>query len=320
MIVKNFFVRKIKPAQSGTIVSNSIDKSDMSYGDSQLLQSKPTLKANRKISFSNKLSYSSKSKYSKYSRSKPSPSNSNHDFVGSPMGSDQFLSAKGGETSDEEDYKDAVEDDLDHFLLDSNKEDQGYLKHRSTGKFAIFDKDDEVNKEQEGNNVARPILDIQEEIRKDKIKRRDTSFKELRTSLSGGRGRSTLVARRSVLENIIMSTSLIRCNELSFLAINDFDNGFSPVLKVQIIDLTMDTSDSTWQKTSLQEFEVFTLSADYFNMLLGEWEPLLEIYGNDKTKDKDKYNSKSAKENEPRSALKAIINTTVSEKNTAVTI
>jgi hypothetical protein len=39
------------------------------------------------------------------------------------MGSDQFLSAKGGETSDEEDYKDAVEDDLDHFLLDSNKED-----------------------------------------------------------------------------------------------------------------------------------------------------------------------------------------------------
>ncbi len=177
-----------------------------------------------------------------------------------------------------------------------------------------------MNKEQEGNNVARPILDIQEEIRKDKIKRRDTSFKELRTSLSGGRGRSTLVARRSVLENIIMSTSLIRCNELSFLAINDFDNGFSPVLKVQIIDLTMDTSDSTWQKTSLQEFEVFTLSADYFNMLLGEWEPLLEIYGNDKTKDKDKYNSKSAKENEPRSALKAIINTTVSEKNTAVTI
>ena len=165
MIVKNFFVKRIKPAQSGTIVNNSIDKSDMSYGDSQLLQNKPTVKANRKISFSNKLSISSKSKYSKYSRSKPSPSNSNNDFGGSPMGSDQFLSAKDGSESDEEDYKDAVEDDLDHFLLNGNKEDQGYLKHRATGKFAIFDKDDEVNKDQEGNNVARPILDIPEEAK-----------------------------------------------------------------------------------------------------------------------------------------------------------
>ena len=80
----------------------------MSYGDSQLLQNKPTVKANRKISFSNKLSISSKSKYSKYSRSKPSPSNSNNDFGGSPMGSDQFLSAKDGSESDEEDYKDAA--------------------------------------------------------------------------------------------------------------------------------------------------------------------------------------------------------------------
>ena len=89
------------------------------------MQSKPTLnhntmKKNSKISFSNKLSNSSKSKYSKYSRSKPSPSNSNHDFGASPMGSDQFLSAKGGDTSDEEEYKDAVEEEFNHFLLDSN--------------------------------------------------------------------------------------------------------------------------------------------------------------------------------------------------------
>ena len=140
------------------------------------------------------------------------------------------------------------------------------------------------------------------------MKRRNTSFKELRTSFSVG-GRSTLVARKSVLENILKSTSLIKCNELSFLAINDFDNGFSPVLKVQIIDLNMDTTDTIWQKTSLQEFEVFSLSADYFNMLLGEWEPLLEIHGNDKNKEKD-----------ARCAVFAKINTTVSEKNTAVTI
>ena len=36
------------------------------------------------------------------------------------MGSDQFLSAKGGDTSDEEEYKDAVEEEFNHFLLESN--------------------------------------------------------------------------------------------------------------------------------------------------------------------------------------------------------
>ncbi len=86
--------------------------------------------------------------------------------------------------------------------------------------------------------------------------------------------------RKSVLENILKSKSKILLNEVSFLAINDFNNGFSPLLKVQIIDLLMVTTDTIWQKTSLQNFKVLSLSADYFNMMLGEWEPLLEIQGN----------------------------------------
>jgi len=37
------------------------------------------------------------------------------------MGSDQFLSAKGGDSDeDEEEYKDAVEEEINHFLLDIN--------------------------------------------------------------------------------------------------------------------------------------------------------------------------------------------------------
>jgi hypothetical protein len=117
------------------------------------------------------------------------------------------------------------------------------------------------------------------------------------------------VLRKSVLENILKSTSKVLMNEVSFLAINDFNNGFSPLLKVQIIDLLMITTDTIWQKTSLQNFKVLSLSADYFNMMLGEWEPLLEIHGNEKTKEK-----------EARCAITAMINTTVSEKNTAVDI
>jgi len=64
----------------------------------------------------------------------------------------------------------------------------------------------------------------------------------------------------------------------------------------------MVTNDTIWQKTSLQSFKVLNLSADYFNMMLGEWEPLLEIHGNEKTQ-----------EREARCAIIAIINTTVSE-------
>jgi len=71
----------------------------------------------------------------------------------------------------------------------------------------------------------------------------------------------------------------------------------------------MVTNNSIWQKTSLQSYKVLSMSADYFNMMLGEWEPLLEINGNEKTK-----------EREARCAIVAIINTTVSESNTAVDI
>jgi len=64
-------------------------------------------------SFGSKFSLTSSGYVSKYSKSKPSPTHS----ISSPMGSEQFLSAKGDSSGDEDEYKDAVEDEFNNFLL-----------------------------------------------------------------------------------------------------------------------------------------------------------------------------------------------------------
>lgn len=90
---------------------------------------------------------------------------------------------------------------------------------------------------------------------------------------------SSVNVHKSVLENILKTQSTINCEEIHFLAINDFNNGFSPVLKLQAEDIHVASFDVPNRKQSGQIYTVDGLKADYFNMILSEWEPLLEVHG-----------------------------------------
>ena len=66
------------------------------------------------------------------------------------------------------------------------------------------------------------------------------------------------------------------CDNVSVLFINDFDKGFTPVLEVEISNLEMSNKADFNDENTEIEVNLPMLTANYFNLELGEWEPLLE--------------------------------------------
>jgi len=61
---------------------------------------------------------------------------------------------------------------------------------------------------------------------------------------------------------------------ISVLAINDFNSGFTPVLQLEMSQILMNQS---WvPETTDTALELPALLINYYNLELGEWEPLLE--------------------------------------------
>ena len=78
------------------------------------------------------------------------------------------------------------------------------------------------------------------------------------------------------MEHVREKDSLMRCDHLSILFINDFDKGFTPVLEVEIASLDMINKADSNDENSEIEMSMPLMTANYFNLELGEWEPLLE--------------------------------------------
>ena len=70
----------------------------------------------------------------------------------------------------------------------------------------------------------------------------------------------------------------MECGNISVLFINDFDKGFTPVLECEIANLKMINSEYYSDEKTEVEMYLPLLTANYFNLELGEWEPLLEQF------------------------------------------
>lgn len=66
----------------------------------------------------------------------------------------------------------------------------------------------------------------------------------------------------------------MRCELISVLAINDLNSGFTPVLQLEMSSILM---NQNWvQENTDTAVELPALLINYYNLELGEWEPLLE--------------------------------------------
>lgn len=65
------------------------------------------------------------------------------------------------------------------------------------------------------------------------------------------------------------------CEQISILAINDYNCGFTPVLQLEFSKILMNQS---WKSNNQAETGLVLpeILINYYNIELGEWEPLLE--------------------------------------------
>ena len=69
---------------------------------------------------------------------------------------------------------------------------------------------------------------------------------------------------------------MMRADNISVLFINDFDKGFTPVVEFEISNLDMSNKADFNDENKEIEVHLPMMTANYFNLELGEWEPLLE--------------------------------------------
>ena len=78
------------------------------------------------------------------------------------------------------------------------------------------------------------------------------------------------------MDHIREKETLMSCDNMSVLFINDFDKGFTPVLEFEIASLEMVNKADSNDENAEIEVNLPMFTANYFNLELGEWEPLLE--------------------------------------------
>lgn len=79
----------------------------------------------------------------------------------------------------------------------------------------------------------------------------------------------------SSMQNILEDIKEMKCEQISILAINDYNCGFTPVLQLEFTNILMNQS---WKKNNQTEMRIVLpeILLNYYNIELGEWEPLLE--------------------------------------------
>ena len=80
------------------------------------------------------------------------------------------------------------------------------------------------------------------------------------------------------MDHIREKETIMSCGNISVLFINDFDKGFTPVLELEISNLEMSNKADFNDENTEVEVQLPMLTANYFNLELGEWEPLLEQF------------------------------------------
>ena len=78
------------------------------------------------------------------------------------------------------------------------------------------------------------------------------------------------------MDNVIRTESEMYCSRFSFLFINDFNQAFTPVVEVQMTGLDMKQNTDKEDDRSEQHMSILQMTGSYFNLELGEWEPLIE--------------------------------------------
>ena len=78
------------------------------------------------------------------------------------------------------------------------------------------------------------------------------------------------------MDNIIKTESEMYCSRFSFLFINDFNQAFTPVVEVQMTGLDLKQRNDQEDDHTEQNMSIIQMTGSYFNLELGEWEPLIE--------------------------------------------
>ena len=74
----------------------------------------------------------------------------------------------------------------------------------------------------------------------------------------------------------MVTESEMFCARLSFLFINDFNKAFTPVVELEMTGLDVKQSQVKEDDRSEQMISLHKMIGSYFNLELGEWEPMLE--------------------------------------------
>ena len=88
------------------------------------------------------------------------------------------------------------------------------------------------------------------------------------------RAESVLVVTPTI-QNVLEDSKDISCEQISILAINDYNCGFTPVL---MCDLNAIRMTQVWKASKQGSLSLLLpdMLINYYNVELGEWEPLLE--------------------------------------------
>lgn len=172
---------------------------------------------------------------------------------------DDFQSARDSFES----YRDAVEEALDVF----------YSFHE---KRPLPKADDDTNGDDFKEVIVQPVdLNPTDYIRETE---NEQSFSEsllLQIKKADAEKQEDAVQTRSSMQNILNDVKDLYCEQISILAINDFNSGFTPVLQLEMTKLIM---NQNWDADGTTDtgVELPNMLINYYNLELGEWEPLLE--------------------------------------------
>lgn len=134
----------------------------------------------------------------------------------------------------------------------------------------------DTNEEEYKEVIVVPVqLEPEDLIRETEEEHTEQSFSEslLRQKKKPEQAKQIL-EQKSSLNNVLNDVKDVRCELISVLAINDFNSGFTPVLQFEMSQILMNQS---WvPETTDTAVELPALLVNYYNLELGEWEPLLE--------------------------------------------
>ena len=78
------------------------------------------------------------------------------------------------------------------------------------------------------------------------------------------------------MENLRKSEVEALVDNFQILFINDFESNYTPVIDFELAAIIYQNSNDLADKRSQTEFKMPMITANYFNVEVGSWEPLLE--------------------------------------------